>query len=132
MTVDGETLALTAEELVVTETPRSGWAVASAGGETVALDLQLTPELRRAGLVRDAVRLVQDARKNSGLEVSRPDRVVVAGARRGDGAGPARGDRRLSEEVLAVAVTEGSPTSDLRPHADDDLGLTFWLRAAGG
>ena len=26
------------EEVVVTETPRSGWAVASAGAETVALD----------------------------------------------------------------------------------------------
>ncbi len=132
VTVDGETLTLSAEELLVTETPREGWAVATGGGETVALDLQLTPALRRAGLVRDAVRLVQDARKNSGLEVV--DRIELWWQARDDETAQAlrEGTVRLSDEVLAVAVTEGSPTSDLRPHADDDLGLTFWLRAAGG
>ena len=35
--------------MIVTETPREGWAVATRGGETVALDLELTAELRRAG-----------------------------------------------------------------------------------
>ncbi len=29
-------------------------------------------------------------------------------------------------------MTEGAPTADLAPHEDDDLGLTFWLRVAGG
>ncbi len=36
-------------------------------GETVALDLELTPELRRAGLAREVVRLVQEARKAAGF-----------------------------------------------------------------
>ena len=62
-------------DLIVTETPREGWTVASGGGLTVALDLTLTPELERAGLVREVVRLVQEARKNSGLEVS--DRIEL-------------------------------------------------------
>ena len=58
-------------------------------GETVALDLELTPELRarRAAPAR-SIRLIQEARKNSGLDVSRPDRPVVAGRRR-HGRGPA-------------------------------------------
>ncbi len=55
--------------------PREGWAVATDGGETVALDLELTPELRRAGLAREVVRLVQEARKSSGLEVT--DRIEL-------------------------------------------------------
>ena len=62
-------------DLVVTETPREGWTVASAAGLTVALDLTLTPELERAGLVREVVRLVQDARKSTGLAVS--DRIEL-------------------------------------------------------
>ena len=43
----------------------------------MALDLEITPELRRAGLARDAIRLIQEARKNSGLDVA--DRIAVAG-----------------------------------------------------
>ncbi len=99
-------------------------------GETVALDLTVTPALRRAGLVRDVVRLVQDARKQGGLEVS--DRIElwwqagdeVAEALR-EGAG------RLAEEVLAVSSSEGHPTADLAPHPVEELGLIFWLRVAG-
>ncbi len=37
--VDGEPVSLDPDEVIVTQTPRSGWAVASDGGETVALDV---------------------------------------------------------------------------------------------
>jgi isoleucyl-tRNA synthetase len=47
--VDGSRSRSGPDEVVVTETPREGWAVVSAAGETVALDLTITPELRRAG-----------------------------------------------------------------------------------
>jgi len=131
VTVDGEALALSAEEVIVTETPRTGWAVASGAGETIALDLDITPELRRAGLVRDVVRLVQDARKGSGLQVS--DRIELWWRAEGELAEAVReGSERLAEEVLAVAVTAGGPTAALAAHTDADLGLTFWLRVAGG
>jgi isoleucyl-tRNA synthetase len=49
--------------------------VASDGGLTVALDLEPTEELRHEGLAREIVRIVQDARKAAGLEVS--DRIVL-------------------------------------------------------
>jgi isoleucyl-tRNA synthetase len=128
--VDGETVALSAEELIVTETPRSGWAVASGHGETVALDLELTADLRRAGLLRDAVRLIQDGRKSNGLDVS--DRIELWWRADGDLAAALReGASRLADEVLAVEVSEGHPIADLAPHVDDDLGLSFWLRVAG-
>jgi isoleucyl-tRNA synthetase len=129
--VDREPVVLSAEELIVTETPRTGWAVASGHGETVALDLELTPELRRAGWVRDAVRLVQDGRKTNGLDVS--DRIELWWTASGELAEALReGASRLADEVLAVEVTEGRPTADLKPHEDAELGLTFWLRVAGG
>jgi isoleucyl-tRNA synthetase len=129
--VDGEDVALSAEEVVVTETPRTGWAVASGAGETVALDLEITPELRRAGLVREAVRLVQDARKTSGLEVS--DRIELWWQADGELAEALEeGSARLAEEVLAVGVVRGSAAADVAVHTDDDLGLAFQLRVAGG
>ncbi|MCW2614356.1 MAG: isoleucine-tRNA ligase [Frankiales bacterium] len=128
--VDGEPVTLAPEEVVVTETPRTGWAVASGAGETVALDLEITPELRRAGLVRDAVRLVQDARKSSGFDVS--DRVELWWEASGELAEAlTEGASRLADEVLAVAVTPSVPVAKLAPHHDADLGLRFWLRVAG-
>jgi isoleucyl-tRNA synthetase len=48
--------------------PRFG--VAEEGGILVALDLELTPELKREGLVRDLVRNLQVMRKDAGLSVS--------------------------------------------------------------
>ena len=128
--VDGAAVPLSPEEVIVTETPRSGWAVASSAGETVALDLEITPELRRAGLVRDAVRLVQEARKSTGLDVS--DRIELWWIAEGElKAALEEGSFKLAEEVLAVSVVEGRPTADVAHHDDLELGLRFWLRLAG-
>jgi isoleucyl-tRNA synthetase len=128
--VDGETVELSRDEVVVTETPRSGWAVASGPGATVALDLEITPELRRAGLVREVVRLVQEARKSTDLDVT--DRIELWWQAEGELADAVReGTARLADEVLAVSVAEGKPTADLLRHEDAELGLRFWLRLAG-
>ncbi|HVB64055.1 MAG TPA: DUF5915 domain-containing protein, partial [Nitrolancea sp.] len=48
---------------------REGFAVAEDRDFMVALDLEITPELRLEGLARDFVRGVQDARKSAGLKI---------------------------------------------------------------
>jgi isoleucyl-tRNA synthetase len=117
----------------VAETPRSGWAVASAGSDTVALDLELTHELRLAGLAREIVRIVQDARKNAGLDVT--DRIELWW-RVGGSPEPAEAIRahaaQLADEVLAVDVREGAPDDDVFSVEDLELGLRIWLRKAAG
>jgi isoleucyl-tRNA synthetase len=70
------TWSIELDDLVITEVPRSGWMVASHEGESVALDLELTPELIAAGNVREVIRFIQDARKSSGFDIS--DRITVA------------------------------------------------------
>jgi isoleucyl-tRNA synthetase len=121
-TVDGHEVS--AADVVVTETPRSGWAVASGGGETVALDLTVTPALRRAGLAREVVRLVQDARKAAGLEVT--DRIAVTWSAAGETAEALREHgRAVADEVLATALTEGPVEGGA---AEPALALEFALR----
>jgi isoleucyl-tRNA synthetase len=130
--VSGTTVAVTADDVVVTEVPREGWAVETAAGETVALDLEVTPELRRAGLAREAVRLIQDARKNADLDVT--DRIELWWQASSEETAQAIREHldAIAREVLAAGVQEGPPTADIRPVADPDLGVTFWLRQAGG
>jgi isoleucyl-tRNA synthetase len=130
VTVDGDDVGVTPDEVVVTETPREGWAVASEGGATLALDLTITPELRLAGLARDAVRALQESRKNIGLDVS--DRIELWWEAAGEVADAllAHG-HTVQEEVLAVSFERGHPPIDMAHHTDADLGLTWWLRAAG-
>jgi isoleucyl-tRNA synthetase len=122
VTVDGEGVEVLADEVVVSERPREGWSVVNEQGETIALDLELTPELVRAGLAREVVRLVQEARKASGFEVS--DRITLRWQADGEVAEALRAHSDVvAREVLAVDVTEGDPTGEVR--RDDDLGLAF-------
>ncbi|HEV3174165.1 MAG TPA: isoleucine--tRNA ligase [Actinocrinis sp.] len=120
-----EQVEVVADEVIVTETPREGWAVATAGGETVALDLAITPELRLAGLARDAVRLIQDARKSTGLDVA--DRIVLRWqATKPETAEALRthGDA-IAQDVLAVEFAEAEDAgASAGAVVDADLGLT--------
>jgi isoleucyl-tRNA synthetase len=64
------------EDVIITETPQQGWSVESAQGESVALDLTMTPELQRAGLAREFIRAIQEARKQAGFAIT--DRIDVS------------------------------------------------------
>jgi isoleucyl-tRNA synthetase len=129
--VDGTDVTVSVADLIITETPHEGWAVATEGGESLALDLALTPELVRAGLAREAIRLIQEARKTSGLDVS--DRIELWWQSSNDDLGQALREHRdlIAGEVLATSYDESEPTADVREHGDAELGLRFWLRAAG-
>jgi isoleucyl-tRNA synthetase len=120
--VDGEPVEVGPEDVLVTETPREGWAVSTDGGETIALDLTITPELRRAGLAREVTRLVQEARKSAGLDVS--DRIRLWWRAEGETATAMREHGRdVAAEVLAVELLEGEPPAAGRHHRGEDAGL---------
>ncbi len=134
VTVDGAEITVGPDEVVVTQTPKEGWTVASDGGETVALETSLTPELRREGLARDVIRLVQDTRKSDGLDVT--DRIQLwweATAPELSAAMDEQGTL-IAGEVLATGYQAGPPAAGAadgaREHHDAGLGLTFWLRKA--
>ena len=83
---------------------------------------------------REVVRLVQEARKNAGLDVT--DRIELRW-RVGGSPEPAEAIRahaeQLAAEVLAVALDEGAPSDAAGMFAveDEGLGLAIWLRRAG-
>jgi isoleucyl-tRNA synthetase len=95
------------------------------------LDLELTHELRLAGLAREVIRFVQEARKNAGLQVT--DRIELWW-RVGGSPEPAEAIRthaeQIAAEVLAVGLHEGAGSDDLFSAEDEDLGLHVWLQKA--
>ena len=82
------TLALPGGEVVlnpgdcqISSEDMPGWLVASEGALTVALDVELTEELRQEGVARELVNRIQNLRKTTGFEVTdRIDTVIYADA----------------------------------------------------
>jgi isoleucyl-tRNA synthetase len=103
--IAGASVELTSEEVGLRVRGQGGFAVSRDGAEVVALDLALTDDLRRRGLVRDVVRQVQDLRKASGFDVA--DRITLHLVGLDDLAGDLAG---IAAEVLAdeVLSTPGS------------------------
>jgi isoleucyl-tRNA synthetase len=132
----GEPVRVGPDDVIVTQTPREGWAVATDAGQTVAIDIMVSPELRREGLAREVIRRVQEARKNDGLDVtdriwlrwSSPDPDVAAALAEYAGL--------IAAEVLAVEVLAGpgqpagAQAGAAREHVESDIGLTYWLGRA--
>ena len=52
-----------------------GWLVANEGKLTVALEVEVTEELRREGIARELVNRIQNIRKSSGFEIT--DKINV-------------------------------------------------------
>jgi len=75
LSVDGETVTLSPDELVIDKVPAEGYAVVSDFGCTVAVDTTMTRELLLEGLMRDFVRAVQSLRKDADFNVT--DRIVL-------------------------------------------------------
>jgi isoleucyl-tRNA synthetase len=95
------------DDVQLVQDVRSGLGVASEGGVTVALQLEVTPELRREGVARELVRMIQDARKAAGLEVT--DRIELAVETSGEPAEALDAYREeIAAETLAATVTTGN------------------------
>ncbi len=73
--VEGASVELAPSEIQVLTQPLEGLAVASDKYMTVAVDAQLTPELRAEGLAREVVRRVQAMRKDAGFNIE--DRITT-------------------------------------------------------
>jgi isoleucyl-tRNA synthetase len=126
ITVDlpGGPVSLGPDDVQLRVRGQQGFAVSREGGEVVALDLTLDDSLRHRGLARDVVRLVQDLRKNSGLDVS--DRIHL----HLEGLDMIREHfDYIAREVLAVSIESGpgeGPGTVLELETDEG---TFTARA---
>ena len=127
---DGSSVSIGPGDVVLARDVRAGWGVASEGGVTLALDLEVTPELRLEGLAREVIRLVQDARKEAGLEVT--DRIVLGLEATGEAAHAIEAHRdSIAEETLAGSVLSEAVSDDHHEATVDGSRVIVSLRPAG-
>ena len=76
ITLDGEKLTLTLDDVEITSQDIEGWLVASSStGLVVALDATITDELRAEGIARELVNRIQNIRKDNDYEIT--DRIKI-------------------------------------------------------
>ena len=74
---DCEGFTITADDVLVTRSPKTGLVVASEGAIVVGLETALTPELVAEGLAREFVSHVQSMRKEADFEVTQRISLTV-------------------------------------------------------
>jgi isoleucyl-tRNA synthetase len=113
LTVGGETIELDGEDIQVRLQAKPGWAAAQGTGCVVVLATELTPELLREGLARDLIRLIQDRRKDLGLEYTDHISVTIRTEDAETAAAVRENESLIAGETLSdrIAVDRG-PLAD--------------------
>ncbi len=75
--VEGQTVELTSEDVIIETSDIPGWAIAKEGAITVALDITLTDDLKKEGIARELVNRIQNIRKDQGFEVQDKINITV-------------------------------------------------------
>jgi isoleucyl-tRNA synthetase len=103
ISIDGKEHPLAPDDVQLVLQPLEGYRVERSGTHAVALNLELTPALRREGLAREVVHAVQAARKAAGLNVE--DRISLSLAGSAELLEAARThEEYLAGETLALSI----------------------------
>ena len=73
--VEGQAVTVEASDVDIISEDIPGWLVSNEGNLTVALEVELTEELKREGMARELINRIQNLRKETGLEIT--DRILV-------------------------------------------------------
>ncbi len=120
---DGEVVVLDSDDVLINYKPKSGLHIASSSIAVIALDLELTDELRQEGLANDIVRNIQDMRKQMECNVSDRIRINYTGKFPDSFL-----DYVLSETLADLDTEMTSSENTIVIDSDDDTQLTILVR----
>lgn len=120
--LDGQAITIEPEDVSILCEDIPGWQVANEGIFTVALDIQISEELRKEGMARELVNRLQNLRKSSGLEITDRIKVVMAHCDQLDEA-VATFKEYICGQVLATELTITDNVADSVELEFDDFKL---------
>lgn len=109
--IEGEQYELTLEDIEVVSEDIPGWLVTNDGPLIVALDTNLTEELRHEGLARELVNRIQNLRKSSNFNVTDRIHVEIQNDEKVKNA-VAHFEGYIKDEVLADQIQLGQPVGE--------------------
>ncbi|HPF50228.1 MAG TPA: isoleucine--tRNA ligase [Draconibacterium sp.] len=77
LTIGEEKVMLTLEDVEIQTEDIPGWTVATEGHMTIALDINVTEELKQEGIAREFINKIQNLRKESDFEVIDRIQIVI-------------------------------------------------------
>ena len=95
-------------EVAVVSFDREGYSVVSEGGYTVAVTVDISPELALEGLARELVHRIQNMRRSAGFDIADHITTYYRGAKELDEVVSGYGDY-IRQETLSREVINGSP-----------------------
>ena len=78
LTLENQPVTIEAQDVEIISEDIPGWLVSNEGNLTVALEVELTDELRNEGMARELINRIQNIRKDSGLEITDHINVVIS------------------------------------------------------
>jgi isoleucyl-tRNA synthetase len=128
--VDEGELELAPDDVELSHEVAAGYGVASEGGLTVALAVELTDDLRREGVARELIRVIQEARRGAELQVGDRIDLGIEGGPQVAAAVEAHGDE-IAAETLAVSVSDEALPGGIRQETQvDGEPVTITVRMA--
>ena len=130
ISVGGRSLTLSSEDVTLNAVAPDGFAVAEDRGTWIRLDVQLTPELKCEGLMRDILRRLQVARKDAGLAIE--DRIHLRWSSDSEsiqGVFETWGEH-LARELLCDSISEAAPSDSTSTVSIDDARLSYLIDKA--
>lgn len=114
--LDGEDVTVEVTDVDIHSEDIPGWLVASDGSVTVALEVEITDQLRKEGVARDLINRIQNIRKGRDYDITDRITVTVEPSELTSGAVADFGEY-IASQVLASAIVE-APVTD---PADDEV-----------
>ena len=113
--VEGQQLTVEAVDVDIISEDIPGWLVANDGNLTVALEVELTEDLKNEGMARELINRIQNIRKESGLEIT--DRICVILA--------PNDDVKKAVDSFADYIKTQVLADDIKLEANDGLEVDF-------
>ena len=124
ITAEGQALTVETADVEIISEDIPGWLVANEGNLTVALEVELTDELRNEGMARELINRIQNIRKESGLEITDRIHIVVAPQTEVEKAVDAFGEY-IKTQVLADSIRLEANDGQMIEFDDFKLNITI-------
>ena len=128
ISVEGQDAVIELADVEIISEDIPGWTVANEGSLTVALDINITPELKNEAVAREIIKRIQSIRKESGFEITDRVQVVITESPAINEALASYKDY-IASQVLANSIETGQPTEGTEVDFDDFKAIIYVKKA---